>query len=73
VGCAFVVARGGTSLDPAAVVAHARGALGAYKVPKRVVLLDALPRLGSGKVDRRALASGAQVSLADDPLTAEAR
>jgi fatty-acyl-CoA synthase len=73
VGCAFVVARGGTSLDPAAVVAHARGALGAYKVPKRVVLLDALPRLGSGKVDRRALATCAQVSLADDPLTAEAR
>ena len=59
VGCAFVVPRGGTSLDPAAVVAHARGALGGYKVPKRVVMLDALPRLGSGKIDRRALAAGA--------------
>jgi acyl-coenzyme A synthetase/AMP-(fatty) acid ligase len=24
-------------------------------VPRRITLLDALPRLGSGKVDRRAL------------------
>ena len=73
VGCAFVVARGGAALDPAAVVAHARGALGGYKIPKRVVLLDALPRLGSGKVDRRALAAGVQATAADAPLTAEAR
>ena len=54
VGCAFVVARG-AGVDAAAVVAHARGALAGYKVPKLVVVLDALPRLGSGKVDRRAL------------------
>jgi fatty-acyl-CoA synthase len=55
VGCAFVVVRGG-ALDAGAVVAHARGALAGYKVPKRVVLVEALPRLGSGKIDRRALA-----------------
>jgi fatty-acyl-CoA synthase len=64
VGCAFVVARGAAGraassmLDAAAVTAHARRLLAGYKVPKRVVVLDVpLPRLGSGKVDRQALAA----------------
>ncbi|GLC27718.1 class I adenylate-forming enzyme family protein [Roseisolibacter agri] len=57
VGRAFVVARAGDPVDAARVVAFARGALAGYKVPKQVVLLDALPRLGSGKIDRRALAA----------------
>ncbi len=69
VGCAFVVARGAApdggpaagALDAAAVTAHARRSLAGYKVPKRVVVLDApLPRLGSGKVDRQALAARAR-------------
>ena len=69
VGCAFVVARAaagdgalGAGADAVrdAVTAHARRLLAGYKVPKRVVVLDApLPRLGSGKVDRRALAARA--------------
>jgi fatty-acyl-CoA synthase len=69
VGCAFVVARaaagdgalgGGPDAVREAVTAHARRLLAGYKVPKRVVVLDApLPRLGSGKVDRRALAARA--------------
>jgi fatty-acyl-CoA synthase len=69
VGCAFVVARaaaGGGTIGAGAdavrdaVTAHARRLLAGYKVPKRVVVLDApLPRLGSGKVDRRALAARA--------------
>jgi fatty-acyl-CoA synthase len=57
VGRAFVVARAGQPLEVERVIAHARGALAGYKVPKRVVVVDALPRLGSGKVDRRALAA----------------
>jgi fatty-acyl-CoA synthase len=63
VGCAFVVARGAApgAPDAAAVTAHARRLLAGYKVPKRVVVLDApLPRLGSGKVDRQALAARAR-------------
>jgi fatty-acyl-CoA synthase len=62
VGCAFVVARGAApAMLDAAVTAHARGRLAGYKVPKRVVLLDApLPRLGSGKVDRQALVARAR-------------
>jgi fatty-acyl-CoA synthase len=57
VGCAFVVPRAGHLLDESAVVTAVRQRLAGYKVPKRVVLLDALPRLGSGKADRRALAA----------------
>jgi fatty-acyl-CoA synthase len=55
VGCAYVVPRAGVVLGATAVTAYARGVLAGYKVPKQVVVLDALPRLGSGKVDRRAL------------------
>lgn len=51
VGCALIVRR-----DPAltadAVTAHARIRLAGYKVPKRVQFVDAIPRLGSGKIDR---------------------
>ncbi|AHG91263.1 AMP-dependent synthetase and ligase [Gemmatirosa kalamazoonensis] len=59
VGHAFLVAARGASIDPAAVLAHARGALAGYKLPKRLTVLAELPRLGSGKVDRAALAARA--------------
>jgi fatty-acyl-CoA synthase len=57
VGCAFVVPRPGHPLGEAELTAQARLRLAGYKVPKRVVLLGELPRLGSGKPDRRALAA----------------
>lgn len=58
VGRAFVVAEPGASPTVAALEARARERLAGYKVPKSFVFLEALPRLGSGKVDRAALASG---------------
>jgi acyl-CoA synthetase (AMP-forming)/AMP-acid ligase II len=48
----------------AALLGFARGRLAGYKVPRRVVLVDALPRLGSGKIDRQALARDAAVLAA---------
>ena len=39
------------------MVAHARTRLAGYKVPKAVFILPEIPRLGSGKPDRRALAA----------------
>jgi fatty-acyl-CoA synthase len=57
VGCAFVVPRAGASVEPAMLVAHVRTRLAGYKVPRRVEVVSDLPRLGSGKADRRALAA----------------
>jgi O-succinylbenzoic acid--CoA ligase len=38
------------------IVSHARERLAGYKVPKSVIVLPEIPRLGSGKPDRSALA-----------------
>jgi len=58
VGRAFVVPRADAALGEAEVIAHARSRLAGYKVPRSVVFLPEIPRLGSGKPDRRALAGG---------------
>jgi fatty-acyl-CoA synthase len=42
-------------IDEAAVVAFCREALSSYKVPKRVVRIDALPQTATGKLSRKAL------------------
>jgi fatty-acyl-CoA synthase len=57
VGRAFVVARGGAAVREETVMEHARARLARYKVPRSVVVLADIPRLGSGKPDRRALAA----------------
>jgi fatty-acyl-CoA synthase len=69
VGRAFVVRRSTTDVTADAIIAHARKRLAGYKVPKSVVLVDDLPRLGSGKPDRRALAAAVESALHDDRLT----
>ena len=58
VGCACVVPRR-AGLSAQALLADARARLAGYKVPRHVRFLEALPRLGSGKVDRKALAAWA--------------
>jgi len=55
VGRAFVVRRGNAEVTVEAIIAHARQRLAGYKVPKSIVMVNDLPRLGSGKPDRRAL------------------
>jgi fatty-acyl-CoA synthase len=62
VGHAFLVASRGAVLDEGVVLAHARALLAAYKLPKRLTVLGELPRLGSGKVDRAALAALASIT-----------
>ncbi len=52
---AIVVAAPGERPDPAAVIAWARQRIAAYKAPKSVDFIDALPRNPSGKVLRREL------------------
>lgn len=50
---AAVVPRPGATIDPEAVRAYARSVLTPYKVPRRVVVVDDLPRSLIGKVLRR--------------------
>ena len=50
---AVVVATAGARIEVDAVRAHARERLTAYKVPRRVVVVDELPRSLIGKVLRR--------------------
>ncbi len=50
VGVAFVVARPEQVIDPAEIIAWMRDRVANYKVPRRVVVVDALPMNASGKV-----------------------
>ena len=52
---AFVVCRGGASLDAGEVRTYVRDHLARYKVPRDVTFLDALPRNATGKVLKREL------------------
>ena len=50
---AVVLAPGVTDFDPEAVRAYTRGILTPYKVPRRIVVVDELPKSLIGKVQRR--------------------
>jgi len=52
---AFVVRRPGSVIDASAVVEHCRAHLAPYKVPRRIVFVDALPKTAVGKIDKRRL------------------
>jgi len=52
---AFVVPRPGTALRGGEVVTWCRERLARYKVPRRIVITDALPRSAVGKILRREL------------------
>jgi acyl-CoA synthetase (AMP-forming)/AMP-acid ligase II len=53
--CAAVVLRPGASAAPGDVIAFVREHLGGYKVPRRVEVVDELPRNVAGKVLKRDL------------------
>jgi len=59
VGAAFVVAEEGASLTGDEVVAFARGRLANFKVPRRVEIVESLPRSATGKVMKSELRRGA--------------
>lgn len=52
---AFVVARPGSGLDAQALESHCRAHLAPYKIPRRIVFVDALPRTSVGKIDKKLL------------------
>jgi fatty-acyl-CoA synthase len=55
VGLAYVVMRAGCHTDAEELLAHCRGRLAAFKVPRDVLFVEELPRSSVGKVLRRAL------------------
>jgi 2-aminobenzoate-CoA ligase len=55
---AYVVPHAGVAHDQASVEAlqaHVKSAIAPYKYPRRIVFVDALPRTGTGKLQRAAL------------------
>ena len=54
---AFVVAARGAECDAAAILAYAAQHLARYKLPREVLIVDALPRTANGKLLRRHLHS----------------
>jgi len=63
---AYVVPRPGSTIDPAALIAHCRAKLSGYKIPDRIEVSEALPLTATGKLMRRELkalaASGAKAT-----------
>ena len=55
VGNAFVVPDRGATSEPDELRSFLRERLANYKIPKRIVVRDELPRLAIGKVDKHAL------------------
>ena len=52
---AFVSANEGATLDEKALLHHLRGKLADYKLPRRVIVMPALPRNATGKILKTAL------------------
>ena len=65
---AVVVLKAGQALDEAAVVTHCRQHMAHFKVPKRVVFTDALPKNPSGKLLKRELRTKYEAGAAPAPL-----
>ncbi len=55
---AFVVPKPGAAVDADAVIAALKKQIAAFKVPKRVNVVDALPRNAMGKVEKKVLRAG---------------
>ena len=64
--CAYVVPRPGEAVEPEVLAAHLQSRLPEPAVPSAFVVLEALPRTLSGKVDRRALPSPAEAGRAGE-------
>ena len=52
---AFVVPRAGHTIDDSSIEAHCRERMATFKRPRRLVVVDALPKTATGKVQRFAL------------------
>lgn len=69
----YAVLEQGVAEEPQSLVAHLREALPAYMVPATVAIVETLPRLPNGKIDRERLAAGIAASPARRETRAEPR
>src|SRR5690606_31561982 len=53
--CAIIVREPGSMIDAQAAIDHSRTLIAGYKRPRRIEFVDALPKLASGKIDKKAL------------------
>jgi acyl-CoA synthetase (AMP-forming)/AMP-acid ligase II len=53
--CAVIVPAPGHTLTQEEIVAHCRGRIGGYKIPRRVRFVDALPKSAMGKILKQEL------------------
>ena len=52
---AVIVPKAGTSLTAEQIIEHCRAYIGGYKIPRRIALVDSLPRTAVGKVQKAVL------------------
>jgi fatty-acyl-CoA synthase len=52
---AFIVLRDGAAAEADAILEHCRTRLAGFKLPKRILFVDAMPRNASGKILKRDL------------------
>ena len=52
---AFLIPRSGVTIDATAIDAHCRSKMAVFKRPKRVIVVDELPKTATGKIQRFAL------------------
>lgn len=62
----FVVAAPGQLIDEAALLAHCRERLAAFKTPKRILFRATLPKTARGKMNRKALAESWRAEAGDE-------
>ena len=55
VGAAFVTLKPGVAPDTAAILDWARDKIANYKVPRKMQIVDALPRNSLGKIEKHKL------------------
>lgn len=59
VGWAYIIPPSGKSVTAQEVTAHCKAKLAGFKVPKRVILTDMIPRTASGKVQKHVIRAAA--------------
>jgi len=66
---AYVLAEPGAELDPDELIAHLRGKVASFKVPRHVQVVDALPMTPTGKVRKVELRARALTDFAAPPTS----